>query len=261
MTDQVWLRTSAGTGLLIVPPPEAQCPPAPSGRRLAGLLRASGAGQGAAPVSEPWGDLTLAAPAFLNPDALLDLIGELQRLDPAPVIRIEADWTAASWDAEPLLRAARMSGEKDEAPFFVHGLTADPAALNSDTERGIAALADAGIPLSAEVWLIRGLNDSVETLRGLMKTLLGLRVRPSYLVDGEWLEEGERVPEGEAERLVRGLRGWISGTGVPQYVRESSGGVRRLLVPDYVREMREDAVRVTDFRGVERVYRNPPRTR
>jgi hypothetical protein len=202
-------------------------------------------------------DVTVLDARRLGVRELIRLIGELGGQDPRPVVRLEADWTAPAWDAQPWIAAAESLKDAEEAPFFVHGIVDHRRSLTPEIEQAIARLADLGIPLSAEIWLQRGVNDSVEMLRELIGRLLHCRVRPYYLAVGEWLADEQRVAPAEAEKLVRGLRGWISGTGVPQWVRVSESGARTAVVPDYLRRVEAAEVTLEDFRGVARVYRNP----
>jgi L-lysine 2,3-aminomutase len=269
MNSQHWLPVRCGLGYLWAgaPPSVEAFPDTPIGRRLAGLLRALHAWSAEQPAEPaPWLDVTVldarcGGLSGLDVAALARLVEELRARDPAPLIRFEADWITPGWEAAPLVAAAEALDSPDAAPFGVHGIVDHLRALTPETERGLAELADRGVPLSAEIWLLRNVNDSIESPRELVQRLLHNRVRPYYLVEGEWLREEERAAPGAAEALVRGLRGWISGTGVPQWLRVGMSGERELVVPDHLRNLGAEEVTVSDYRGVARVYRNPPPAR
>ena len=77
--------------------------------------------------------------------------------------------------------------------------------------------------------LLRGINDSVSTLRALSYALLDLRVSPYYLhlLDRVAGTAHFDVPETEAISLVEGLRQELPGYLVPQLVRESPGALSK----------------------------------
>jgi lysine 2,3-aminomutase len=253
----LFLEIVRGQGVLWAADPKAPARPrAPVDWRRAALLRAFRLQGPLTPERlASVTDVTVMDTERLDGPDLVRLIRELRRHEPPPLIRAEADWSAPDWDAAPLVQAAEQAGEP---PFFVHGVIQSLRDPSPAAAQGIEALADRGVPLSAEVWLLRGATDEVEGLRELMRRLLGLRVRPYYLVDGEWLPPDRRLAPERALELVRALRGWISGTGVPQFVRESPAGRRTPIIPDYVEEIAEGEVKLRDYRGVSRTYRNPP---
>jgi hypothetical protein len=214
----------------------------------------------AAPI--PLREVTLLGTEPLRGDGIAACVSAVRaaagEMAEPPLIRIQRDWSAGDPRPRALEAAADALGaERAAAPPFLHGALADPAALEGAWSGTLARLADRGWPLSAEVWLLAGRNDDVAMLRALLRRLMALRVRPYYLVLGEWLPEGLRVPEPRALELVRGLRGWISGLAVPQLIREDAAGRREPLVPGYVQSMEADGVTVRDYAGRERRYANP----
>ena len=105
-------------------------------------------------------------------------------------------------------------------------------------------LADAGIPLGSQTVLLKGVNDTVDTMRTLMHQLLKMRVRPYYLYQCDPITGSAhfRTPLERGLEIIRGLRGFTSGYGVLTYVVDAPGGGGKIpLMPDYV-VGREDAV-------------------
>ena len=93
-------------------------------------------------------------------------------------------------------------------------------------------LADAGIPLLGQTVLLRGVNDDVETLEALFRTMARHRVRPYYLHHPD-LAPGTahfRLPIEEGQALMRGLRGRVSGLCQPTYVVDIPCGYGKVPV-------------------------------
>ena len=101
--------------------------------------------------------------------------------------------------------------------------------LSPETRSAAARLADAGIPLLAQTVLLRGVNDTVESLADLMQALVTARIRPYYLHHPD-LAPGTgqfRMSVREGQSLYQALRDRVSGLAVPQYVIDIPGGVSK----------------------------------
>jgi lysine 2,3-aminomutase len=111
--------------------------------------------------------------------------------------------------------------------------------LTPKVKQGLALLADNGIPLLSQSVLLRGVNDSVDALSQLMRTLVANRVKPYYLHHTD-LAKGTghfRVPLSEGQDLMRALRGPVSGLCQPTYVLDIPGGHGKVPVgPVYMQD-------------------------
>jgi lysine 2,3-aminomutase len=87
-------------------------------------------------------------------------------------------------------------------------------------------LADGGIPLGCQTVLLKGVNDSAETLRDLFHGLLRNRVRPYYLYQCDpVLGTGHlRTSVEKGLEIMSRLRGFTTGYAVPTYVVDAPGG-------------------------------------
>ena len=75
--------------------------------------------------------------------------------------------------------------------------------------------------------LLRGVNDDVETLGALMRSLVECRIKPYYLHHAD-LAPGTahlRTTIAEGQALMRALRGRYSGLCQPAYVLDIPGGM------------------------------------
>lgn len=90
-------------------------------------------------------------------------------------------------------------------------------------------LAGQGIALVSQSVLLRGVNDSVDALTGLMRAFLAAGIKPYYLhqLDAAPGTAHFRVPVEEGQALVRALRDAASGLAVPHYVYDIAGGVSK----------------------------------
>ncbi|MBS0211478.1 MAG: EF-P beta-lysylation protein EpmB [Planctomycetes bacterium] len=100
-----------------------------------------------------------------------------------------------------------------------------PAELDDTVAEALARLIDAGIPVLNQAVLLRGVNDSVETLVALSERLVELRVQPYYLhqLDRVLGAAHFEVPVDAGRALVAALRARLPGYAVPQYVAEIPG--------------------------------------
>lgn len=100
-----------------------------------------------------------------------------------------------------------------------------PAELVSDCALALRQLAQSGVMVLNQAVLLRGVNDSVETLVELSDRLIELGIRPYYLhqLDRVSGTAHFEVPEETGRRLMDGLRRRLPGYAVPQYVRETPG--------------------------------------
>lgn len=109
--------------------------------------------------------------------------------------------------------------------------------------------------------LLKGVNDSAEALEALFRAMVRNRVKPYYLHHPD-LAAGTghfRLSLAEGRRLVRALRGAVSGLCQPTYVLDIPGGHGKVPVgPDalHAEPSHGDAVYVNDPWG--RPHRYPP---
>jgi lysine 2,3-aminomutase len=106
-----------------------------------------------------------------------------------------------------------------------------------ETTRATGMLADAGIPLGSQTVLLKGVNDSVGTMKALMHGVMKMRVKPYYLYQCDPISGSQhfRTTVAKGVEIIRGLRGHTSGYAVPTYVIDAPGGGGKIpIAPDYV---------------------------
>lgn len=122
-------------------------------------------------------------------------------------------------------------------PLYINTHFNHPDEITGESAAACAMLADAGIPLGNQTVLLKEVNDSVDTMRRLMTSLLSIRVKPYYLHQMDLVQGTAhfRTSVRTGLEIIRGLRGHISGMAVPHYVIDLPGGKGKVaILPDDV---------------------------
>lgn len=133
-----------------------------------------------------------------------------------------------------------------------------PREFTPAAKAACARLADAGIPLVSQTVLLKGVNDDPDTLAALMRTFVANRIKPYYLHHGD-LAPGTshlRTTIAEGQKIVRQLRGRISGLCQPTYLLDIPGGAGKVPIgPNHMRPgERSGEYIVEDPRGGQHGY-------
>lgn len=143
-------------------------------------------------------------------------------------------------------------------PLYINTHFNHPWEITPASAKACAMLADAGIPLGCQTVLLRGVNDTPETILELMKGLLRIRVKPYYLFQGD-LSLGTnhfRTSIEQGQEIMRGLLGRISGMGIPTYAVDGPEGVGKIpLTPNYITSLADTLV-FTNYEGKTCFYEN-----
>ncbi len=123
-------------------------------------------------------------------------------------------------------------------------------------------LVNAGMPVSNHAVLLKGVNDSVATMRTLVRGLLRIKVRPYYLFHCDPVTGAGhfRTSIWKGLEIIEGLRGHVSGLGVPTYVVDGLHGAGKVpLMPNYLVSAADNAVVLRNYEGV--LFRYAPEDR
>ncbi|MCX6124035.1 MAG: KamA family radical SAM protein [Proteobacteria bacterium] len=111
-------------------------------------------------------------------------------------------------------------------PIFVNTHFNCAKELTPEAAQAVANLVNNGIPVGNQSVFLKGVNDTYESMHGLLKGLLRMRVRPYYLFHPHNVEGTAHlrptVDEGLA--IMRKLRGNITGMGIPSYIIDTPSG-------------------------------------
>jgi lysine 2,3-aminomutase len=128
-----------------------------------------------------------------------------------------------------------------------------PREITPEAARVCKALLRAGMPVNNHTVLLKGVNDSLQTMRQLMRALLRIKVRPYYLFHCDpVIGAGHfRTSVWKGLEIMEGLRGHLSGLGIPTYVVDSPhGGGKIPLMPNYLVSASDDAVVLRNYEGM-----------
>lgn len=95
-----------------------------------------------------------------------------------------------------------------------------------------AKLVDAGIPVSSQTVLLRGVNDTRAKMMALLKSLTVARIRPYYVFQCDPVEglDRFRVPLEKAKRLEAYCAEHVGGLSLPRFVADLPGSRRKLPI-------------------------------
>jgi lysine 2,3-aminomutase len=197
-------------------------------------------------------------PLTLPDEELEFLLSRLRRIPHVEIIRIGSK--------VPVVLPQRITTGltrmlKKYHPLWMNIHCTHPDELTSEMGEACGRLSDAGIPLGSQTVLLKGINDSVETMKHLYHGLLRFRVRPYYLYQCDPITGSAhfRTPVEKGLEIIQGLRGHTTGLAVPSYVIDAPGGGGKIpLIPDYLQGRDGDDVVLKNYEGG--LYRYPDRT-
>jgi lysine 2,3-aminomutase len=143
-------------------------------------------------------------------------------------------------------------------PVYINVHFNDPAELTPAATKALGMLDDTGAPLGCQTVLLKGVNDDPVVMKELMHGLLKARVRPYYIYQADVVAGGEhfRTSLEKGLEIIRALRGWTSGLGVPHYVIDAPGGGGKIpILPEYVESITDEEVVLRNYAG--EVFRYP----
>jgi len=198
--------------------------------------------------------LTGGDPLILSPRRIAEVTVRLGQIVHVKVLR----WhTRVPVVAPERVTAELVAALKSTTQAVYIGLHANhPRELTPAARAACARLVDAGLVMVSQTVLLRGVNDDVETLDQLMRALVEARVKPYYLhhLDRAPGTSHFRTSIVHGQRLMRQLRGRLSGLAQPTYVLDIPGGHGKMPIgPDYL-DVTEAGISITDFQGVTHSY-------
>ncbi|MCB9858450.1 MAG: KamA family radical SAM protein [Phycisphaerales bacterium] len=145
-------------------------------------------------------------------------------------------------------------------PFWLSIHFMHPNEITPEVAQACGRLADAGIPLGAQIVLTRGVNDDVDTMKRLVLGLLKIRVRPYYIYQCDPISGSAhlRTPIEKGLEIVSGLRGFVTGYAVPTFVVDAPGGGGKIpLYPDTLVGRDGDYALFRNYEGKSYRYYDP----
>ena len=177
--------------------------------------------------------LTGGDPLMLSPRRLTDLFARLHAIPHVTTIRIH---TRVPTTDPGRITPALVAALTTDRSLWLVAHANHAAEFTQAARAALTLLSRAGIPLLGQSVLLRGVNDTTEALEALFRAMLAARVKPYYLHQLDPAPGTARfhVPIAEGQRLLRSLRGRVTGLAWPAYVLDIPGGHGKVPIgPDY----------------------------
>ena len=128
-----------------------------------------------------------------------------------------------------------------------------PREITPEAARVCKSLLRHGMMINNHSVLLKGVNDDLGIMKELLRGLLRIKVRPYYLFHCDPVTGAGhfRTSVWKGMEIMEGLRGHMSGIGIPTYVVDSPhGGGKIPLMPNYMVSMSDDAVILRNYEGM-----------
>lgn len=168
-------------------------------------------------------------PFLLAPRRVADIVRILDQVPHLGVLRFHTRVPVV--DPRRVSRALVEALAAERAVYVVIHAN-HPRELTAQVQEAVLKLSRAGIPLLSQTVLLRGVNDDAAVLEALFRRLVAMRVKPYYLHHADLARGTAHFRTGIAsgQRLVRSLRGRVSGLCQPTYVLDIPGGYGKVPI-------------------------------
>jgi lysine 2,3-aminomutase len=196
-------------------------------------------------------------PLVLSTEKLEKVLAKIRAIPHIEIIRIGTRF--------PVVLPQRIDDELVDMlsryrPLWVNTHFNHPRELTREAALASEKLQRGGMPMNNQSVLLRGVNDSVETMKALCHGLLKMGVRPYYLYQCDPVKGTEhlRTSIWKGVEIIEGLRGHTTGFAVPQFVIDAPGGGGKVPIgPNYLLAETEDGVILRNYEGLVFEYQNP----
>lgn len=196
-------------------------------------------------------------PLLMNVGLLDWFLGELQTIPHVEVLRIGT--------RVPVVLPMRVTEDlarmlRSHRPLWLNTQFNHPREVTPEAAGACDRLLSAGIPVSNQSVLLRGINDSVEVMKSLCHALQRIMVRPYYLFQCDPVKGVEhlRTSVWKGVEIIEGLRGHTGGLCIPSFVVDAPGGGGKIpLQPNYLLSASDREVLLRNYEGMIIRYFNP----
>jgi lysine 2,3-aminomutase len=196
-------------------------------------------------------------PLTMSTDALEAVLSSIRSVESVQVIRIGT--------RVPVVLPMRITPPLVEMlrkyhPLWINTHFNHPNELTPESAAACGRLADAGIPLGNQTVLLRGVNDSAQTIEQLCRGLIQMRVRPYYLYQCDLVRGVEhfRTPLTRGIEIIEYMRGRVSGIAIPSFVVDAPhGGGKIPVMPNYIVSMSPTHTVLRNYEGLMVNYPEP----
>ena len=192
-------------------------------------------------------------PLMLSDRRLGEIVARLNDIPHVKVLRIHTRYPTVD---PSRITPSLITALRGRAPVYILLHCNHARELTEEARAACARLVDAGFPMLSQSVLLRGINDTAESLGELMRAFVENRIKPHYLHHGD-LAKGTshfRVPIAEGQKLLRAMRGTMSGLCQPSYMLDIPGGHGKIPLDPVFAVDNGDGWLVEDFHGQRHLY-------
>ncbi len=169
-------------------------------------------------------------PLSLSDEILARLIDGLNKMEHVKRLRFHSRFPIGIPERIDFSFIELLKKSRKQIYFVIH--CNHPLELDAEVAASLSKIRSLGIPVLNQAVLLKGVNDSVETLKALSMRLIDEGILPYYLYQLDPVA-GSAHFEVEASRgkeLVAALARELPGYGVPRYVQEIAGEPSKVAV-------------------------------
>lgn len=196
-------------------------------------------------------------PLIMNMELLDWFMGELRSIPHVEVLRIGT--------RVPVVLPMRVTEDlaqmlKKHRPLWINTQFNHAREVTPEAAAACDRLLTAGIPVSNQSVLLRGINDSTQAMKELCHALQRIMVRPYYLYQCDPVVGVEhfRTSIWKGIEIIESLRGHTGGLCIPSFVVDAPGGGGKIpLQPFYLLSAGDGEVMLRNYEGMIIRYFNP----
>jgi len=176
--------------------------------------------------------LTGGDPLILSDEKLEEIICSLRSIKHIEILRIGT--------RVPVILPMRVTKSlikmlKKYHPIYINIHFSNVVEITNECILAIGMLADGGIPLGSQTVLLKGINDSADSLEKLFRKLLNIRVKPYYLYQCDKIHgcKDFYVKLGKGVNIINTIQENSSGLSVPHFVVDLPGNIGKCVAGPY----------------------------
>lgn len=204
---------------------------------------------------EIWEVILSGGDPFMFTDHFMELvIKKLREINHVKMIRFHTRTPVVypAWVTDNL-----VSILKKAAPYSVVFHINHAAEITPDFCRVVESLQKSGAMLLSQTVLLKGVNDDVQVLSNLFKSLVEIGIKPYYLhhLDPAAGTHHFRISVAAGKALYEKLQRTISGLCIPEYVLDVPGGYGKIPVTSFIEK--DGTYHAVNGEGKSVTYRDP----
>lgn len=196
-------------------------------------------------------------PLTMNMELLDWFLWELQKISHVEILRIGT--------RVPVVLPMRITDElvamlKRHRPLWLNTQFNHPREVTPESAKACDKILSAGIPVSNQSVLLRGINDTVDVMKELCHALQRIMVRPYYLYQCDPVVGAEhfRTSVWKGMEIIETMRGYTGGLCIPTFVVDAPGGGGKIpLQPFYLLSATDKDILLRNYEGMIIKYLNP----